>query len=140
MTSNIFLTELAQRLNLKNFRGVFMRDELPKEPLTQTDRGACAPSQESGIMNFDTVEKAGSHWVAWYKSKKKHYYFDSYGTAVPDELREYFKNKKIHYSDFMIQSMSSDICGELCIAFIYLMDYSGKSFQEIVNVLRKEPT
>ena len=132
-STNIFLTELAKRMKLKNFRGVYMRDELLRDaekPL----------SQKSGIMNFDTAEKPGSHWVAWYVSDKKNnksqlYYFDSYGTAVPDEIRRYLGGGPIHHSDFMIQGVNSDICGELCIAFIYLMDQNEASPQRYKKII-----
>ena len=126
MTTNFFLLELAKRLKIKNFRGVFMRDGLSK---------MTPQKQESGIFNFDPSDKGGSHWIAWYicdKREKKVYYFDSYGTGVPIELREYL-NGKIFRSDFIIQNLNSDICGELCMAFIYLMDKTDKSYEEIIN-------
>ena len=129
MTTNIFLLELAKRLKIKNFRGVFMRDGLSN---------MTPQKQESGILNFDPSDKAGSHWIAWYicdKREKKVYYFDSYGTAVPKELRVYL-NGKIFRSDFIIQNLNSDICGELCMAFIYLMDKTDKSYEEIINSFR----
>lgn len=133
-STNIFLQELAKKLKLKNFRGVFMRDSLPSHPL----------NNESGIMNFDKEAENGSHWVAWYvkggaKATKNYYYFDSYGTAVPDELRKYLGRPKIHHSDFMIQGINSDICGELCIAFIYAMDNTNKTYEEIVRGFLPEP-
>ena len=129
MTTNFFLLELAKRLKIKNFRGVFMRDELSN---------MTPQKQESGILNFDPSDKVGSHWVAYYicdKRERKLYYFDSYGTAVPIELREYL-NGKIFRSDFIIQNLNSDICGELCMAFIYLMDKTDKSYEEIIEGFR----
>ena len=129
-STNYYLINRAKELKFKNFRGVFMRDELKE----RIKKAALKPfeKQESGIMNFDVSSDPGSHWVAWYKDceneknrPEKLYYFDSYGTAVPDELREYlcygskkiefkkntFENKKILRSDFMIQEVNSDICG-----------------------------
>ena len=141
-STNIFLQELAKKLKLKNFRGVFMRDNLPSCPLnTGLNTG------ESGIMNFDKEAENGSHWVAWYvkgdvkggAKATNYYYFDSYGTAVPDELRKYLGRPKIHHSDFMIQGINSDICGELCIAFIYAMDNTNKTYEEIVRGFLPEP-
>jgi hypothetical protein len=45
------------------------------------------------------------------REREKYYYFDSYGTAVPDELRRYLSAsasnlKEIMRSDFMIQRYS----------------------------------
>lgn len=47
---------------LTNFRGVFMRDELPLRPHLN----------ECGILNLQTSREGGSHWVAWYKKKVTH--------------------------------------------------------------------
>ena len=46
-------------LKIPYFRGVKMRDELPSNPLTK----------ECGILNFNTADQSGSHWVCWYKSQ-----------------------------------------------------------------------
>ena len=53
-------------LTVPNFRGVFMRDELPKivKPL------------ECGIMNFNTHEQIGSHWVCYMRNGKTCIYFE----------------------------------------------------------------
>ena len=141
-----------------------MRDQLKDlEDLevshSSNSRSESESESESGILNFDVSDKQGSHWVAWYvdnntnnfeKRPEKLYYFDSYGTAVPDELREYLSRKmckgkckktnnnkkKILRSDFMIQKLNTDICGELCCTFIYLMDYQPKlSYKEVINKL-----
>ena len=49
--SNFDLMKYAEDLNIPNFRGVFMRDELPKIPWLQ----------ECGIVNFNTSSEPGSH-------------------------------------------------------------------------------
>ena len=50
----------AEDLNIPNFCGVFMRDELLKIPW----------QHECRIVNFNTSSEPGSHWVAYYKNKK----------------------------------------------------------------------
>lgn len=42
------------------------------------------------IYNLDPHDKPGSHWVAMYMdlNKKKVYYFDSYGTEAPEEVKK----------------------------------------------------
>ena len=137
MTTNTFLEQLVNRLEIPNFLGVFMKDTLPKSPNNL---------KECGIMNFDTADKPGSHWVCWIIDKtdpvhRKHvnYYFDSYGTAVPDELRQNIKSSndsKIYRSDFMIQQLDSDICGELCMAVLYCMMNTTRSYKDIVLSIR----
>ena len=49
--SNFDLTKYADDLDISNFRGVFMRDKLPKIPWPR----------ECGIVNFNTSFQPGSH-------------------------------------------------------------------------------
>ena len=58
--SNFELMNYAKQLDIPNFRGVFMRDELPKIPR----------QHECGIVNFNTSSESGTHWVAYYKNGK----------------------------------------------------------------------
>ena len=59
-TTDNDLNNLAKKLNIKNYRGCFMRDELKNlTPL----------SQESGILNFQSSSEGnGTHWTAWFKN------------------------------------------------------------------------
>ena len=72
--SNFELLDAVNKLKIKNFRGVFMRDELPKKVKTK----------ECGILNSDASAdnspgNNGTHWVCWFCSPKKNcYYFDSF--------------------------------------------------------------
>ena len=87
--SNFDLTKYADDLDISNFRGVFMRDELPKFPRLQ----------ECGIVNFNTSSEPGSHWVAYYKNGRNRIYFDSYGQAVLQEISDYLKTKSEKKND-----------------------------------------
>ena len=51
--TNLDLQEYARRLGIKHFRGVYMRDTLPEKPNIQ----------ECGIVNLNTSDEQGSHWV-----------------------------------------------------------------------------
>ena len=66
----------AKQWEIPNFRGVFMRDTLPEYPR----------NTECGIVNFNTHEQPGSHWVCYYKDGKKRIYFDSFGQITPSEV------------------------------------------------------
>ncbi len=57
-------------------------------------------------------------------------FFDSFGTSPPTELVNYLGNG-ILSSTFQIQQINSNICGELCVLVLYLLD-RGHSFEEIV--------
>ena len=62
--SNIELIDAAKKLKIPNFRGVFLRDILPNKPR----------KNECGILNLDSSDGSGTHWVAWFKKNNKDYF------------------------------------------------------------------
>src|SRR3981189_3398550 len=82
-TSNYDLINYAKQLNINNFRGYFMNDELQKQIRTK----------EYGIVNLENSDLQGSHHVCYYKKGKEIYYFDSYGLLPTNELKSYLKGK-----------------------------------------------
>ena len=56
--TNFQLIDTIKRLKIPHFRGVFMRNDLPRKPL----------KRECGILNLDGVSGRGTHWVCWYKN------------------------------------------------------------------------
>ena len=92
--SNWDLNHYADALNIRSFRGTFMRDNLPKK----INRTECA------IVNLDDTSGPGTHWVCYYSNEKESFYFDSYGLDPPDEIVDYLKNfpsgygKPLHYN------------------------------------------
>ena len=83
--SNVELIDYIKKLNVKNFRGVFMRDTLPRKPL----------HVESGIVNLNTSKEPGSHWVLYSKKGKKRIYFDSFGQPTPIEIQRYPNDRNV---------------------------------------------
>lgn len=118
--SNIELDNMAKKLNLTNFRGTFMSDELPKSPL----------EHECGIVNSNDHKHNDGHWTCWYKNKDNKYYFDSYGLIPSKEIVNYLKSP-ILYSTFQIQQFNDANCGEWCL---YVLDKlnKGEDFRDIV--------
>ena len=55
--SNLEIIDAAKKLSLYEFRGVFLRDALPKK----------AKLIECGILNLDSSSGDGTHWVMWFK-------------------------------------------------------------------------
>ena len=51
--SNLEIIDAAKKLSLCGFRGVFLRDTLPKKPKLN----------ECGILNLDSSSGDGTHWV-----------------------------------------------------------------------------
>lgn len=59
--TNMDLLNCACELNIPHFRGVYMRDNLPKK-LFKT---------ECRLMNLNTQSQVGSHWVAYVKNDSR---------------------------------------------------------------------
>lgn len=92
------------------FRGVFMRDTLPKRPY----------KNESLILNHDSIKNIGTHWTAVVKVGKKAYYFDSFGRLPPPkELVNYLgTTTQIFYNYKRYQVFNSVVCGHLSLKFL----------------------
>lgn len=112
--SNLDLYKFVKLLKIPNFRGIFMRDNLPKK----------IKQYESGIINLDRSVGEGTHWTAYIKQNKNIVYFDSFGNLPPPmELITYFfsdgSQNKIVYNHDRYQSFDSFNCGHLCLKFLY---------------------
>ena len=107
------------------WRGIFSRDNLPKKPNIR----------ECGILNLDSADGQGTHWVAWYKNKGTKYYFDSYGIQPPEEMHKYLKSP-ILYNSIQIQEPGTYICGHLCIHVLEELN-EGKDLLPVVLKLKE---
>ena len=100
--SNIQLINAAKILKIKNFKGVFVRDQLPEK---QSRNAKC------DILNLDSSFGPGTHWTAWYRSGSRSgcrsgsrsgtksdsksgekLYFDSYGLRPQTNLSNIYKD------------------------------------------------
>ena len=127
--SNFELLDYAKLLNIPNFRGVFMRDELPNKPWLN----------ESGIVNLNTSLEPGSHWVAYYKNGKNRIAFDSFGQVILRELSDYLKQEEknepvIQRNTDIVQKFNTQVCGHLCLYVLKSLSL-GKTFREILDSL-----
>lgn len=106
--------KFVKKLQIPNFRGIFMRNKLPKT----------ISKNECGIINLDNYDSNGTHWTAYFKKGVNILYFDSYGNLRPPlELINYFlsnnKKNKIQYNYEQYQAYNSYNCGHLCLQFLY---------------------
>ena len=122
--TNFELIEAAKKLNIPNFRGVFVRDELPKKPR----------AKECGILNLDDSNGVGSHWCSFSKNGKDKIYFDGYGLPPPTELINYLQSPVLYNSE-RIQPDNEVFCGHLCLYVLKKIMNDGCKFQEVVNDL-----
>lgn len=92
-----------------------MRDGLPRGGPRKT---------ESVIVNLDSAEGLGTHWVAYKKNNGIVKYYDSFGDLQPPlELVCYLHSgihpaKKIYYSYQRQQNFGTVYCGHLCLIFL----------------------
>lgn len=109
--NDLEMQKFIKTLEIKHFRGVFMRDRLPKKPFIN----------ECAVVNLDSIYGSGTHWVAYCKKKNDVYYYDSFGNLPPpQELGKYFgSNSNIHYNYFRYQDYNTFICGQLCLTFLH---------------------
>lgn len=113
--TNIDLESFGQYLPY--FRGVFMRDNLPKKPR----------NNECAILNLQTMKESGSHWVTYIKHKRKIngvyvnniLYFDSFGKLQPPKELITYLGPDIQYNYDSFQNYNTVICGHLCLIFLY---------------------
>ena len=129
--SNFDILYYVNLLKIPHFRGVFMRDELPE---------VIKPS-ECGIMNFNTHDQYGSHWVCYMKNGRTRIYFDSFGQITPFELQKYLKTKVefqngtpvIERNIGIVQRPNTKICGHLCLFVLTSLMREHLTYQEVLD-------
>ena len=93
--------------NEPRFNGVYSRNNLPK----QIKDGAY-------VINLDEHKDTGTHWIALFCNRNEIVYFDSFGVEhVPEEIKEFVRNKNIKANIFRVQENDPEICGYFCIRF-----------------------
>ena len=133
--TNIDLLHYARILNIPNFKGVYMRDQL-KRPLQNI---------ECGIMNFNKSTQPGTHWVCWIKKNKSRIYFDSFGQHVLRELIKYLKTTHefkekipcIKRNVVIVQHINTSECGAICLYVLYSLMCKHLSYDKVLTQLQK---
>src|SRR5271156_3660144 len=98
--SNFQIIDKCAELKIRNFKGVFMRDEI---------RNRHPTDNECMVINTDHSSNEGTHWTCLYIDERKSYYFDSYGFEPTLEVKWYCKELKV-YNSFRIQKVNQVIC------------------------------
>ena len=121
--SNLEIIDAAKKLSLYEFRGVFLRDILPKK----------VKLNECGILNFDSSSGDGTHWVMWFRNGKNKFYIDSYGVQPSSELIAYLKSA-IFYNSERVQQNDEEFCGHLCVFALKQLSLRN-NLQAVINYL-----
>ena len=64
------------------------------------------------------------------------YYFDSYGMPVQNQIIKKFRGN-IRTHDFIIQKPNTELCGQMSLLVIFLLD-RGIPFEDIIFFLKNE--
>ena len=97
--------------NELRFNGVFSRNNL----LLKIKHGAY-------VINFDEYADVCTHWIALFCNRNKTLYFESFGVEhVPEEIKEFIRNKNIIANIFRVQANNSVMCGYFYIGFMDFM-------------------
>ena len=129
--TNVELEKLLKK-DSWSFKGVIMSDEI----ITKVN-----PNIESSfIINYDTTDGEGTHWVALKVDGRNIYYFDAFGIPPLQgiiDLEKRFK-KKLIYNSIILQPLNSVICGHLSAVFIILMDEFKNDFNHVLQMLQSK--
>jgi len=117
--SNLEITDSVKKLRIPSFRGVFVRDTLPRTP----NKNVC------GTLNLDDSSGNGTHWVFWYRNNNTNFYFVSCGVQPPQELQRYLKSAILYTTE-----KGEVFCGHLCLHALKQLSL-GCKLQDIVNDL-----
>ena len=131
--TNFDLSSYIEKLRVPHFRGVYMRNTLPKTP-------KCV---ECCIKNLNTSDEIGSHWVGYVKNHDVRIYFDSFGQITPTELQTYlktsreFQNEKavIQRNSNIVQRPNTHVCGHLCLVVLTSLMREHLPYQNVLNSL-----
>jgi len=118
-TTNFDLKDIAKDLGIKI--KVVMHDEL--KDLNK--------SQKNLVLNLDSSENKGSHWVCLYKNK---YYFDPYGVLPISKVDQ---TDGLIYNTLQIQPDDTKMCGQLCLYVLSNLE-KGEEFEDLVLSMYEE--
>jgi|GEM_PF-3541371 len=113
------ITKICKDLFGKDYLGTFSQDQIPVEK-----KGFC-------IINVDTSKQDGTHWVALVFKGSKCYVYDTFGRNVKKLLpilRKKLENHKIieiATDPHPEQYGNTNVCGQLCIAFLFCVRKYG---------------
>ena len=130
----LHILKYMELLKVPKFRGIFMRDELPKR----------INPVECGIVNLSPHEQLGTHWICYAKVHNTRIYFDSFGRKTPLEIQKYlktadeFRNNEpvIQSSTIIVQREDTSLCGHLCIFVLTSLIREHIPFQKVIDELK----
>ena len=125
--SNFEINNKCKELNIKNFKGAFMRDELANR---KNKKNECL------VLNLDHSENNGTHWISLFTRNGISIYFDSFGLDPPEEVKDYCEETELYCGTNKIQENYEVICGHYCIFMLHRLSH-GYKFFDVLSELYK---
>ena len=129
-TSDIYLAKCCNALKIPmGPRPVVMRDECY---LPETGKGL--------IVNLESSDENGTHWICFYRSALGIFYEDSFGVPPIQELVDLCRKEriKLFFNTLQHQALSSDDCGYQCLFFLDSMVHNkGMVTERFANFHRQ---
>ena len=99
--------------------GTFAADEIP-------DNFICDDNYQYMIVNNETRDHGGEHWVAVANTSGVLHVFDSFGRPTKDLIPSLYAMGTVKDSDYdKDQKETQEDCGSRCIAWLMLFDKYG---------------
>ena len=110
-TNNNQLFKLGKYLLGNKFLNVYSSDQFPKN----------VKNNQCFIINTDSINEPGTHWIAVYKYKNKFYFYDTFNRKI-QTLSKYFKNIKnvVNANADRDQSFNESNCGARSLSWVIL--------------------
>ena len=87
------------------------------------------------VINLDEYADVGTYWITLFCNRNEIVYFYSFGVEyIPEENKEFIRNKKIKANIFRVQQNDSIMCGYFCIGFIDFI-LADKKLTDYANLL-----
>ena len=131
-------SELNKHLEkVENYIGSFARNELHQIKIKTFPTFF--------VINLDTRQSYGTHWIALAVYQNEIYICDSLGginpsSTLPIELIDYLNILTNHRQIFMtkqLQSINSEFCGQYCVLFIKQMS-ENNSFCQFLSMFTRD--
>ena len=123
--SNFDLEKWIDDLRIRYLGSIYSRDRLPDQ----------IKKKECGIINLDSIEGEGTHWVCYRNIDKQMVeYFDPFGLIMPHEIHHYLttSGKKVIFSHDEIQNRNTVLCGYWCLYYL-IERQKGKSILDVIH-------
>ena len=102
--------EIQNFQNEPRFNDIYSRNCLPKK----IKHGAY-------VIKFDEYADVDTHWIALFCNRIEAVYFYSFGVEhVPEEIKEFARNKNIKANIFRVQANNLVMCGSSALDSLIL--------------------